>query len=48
MTGLNLNDVGAERPVARQLLHSLLAYARSDRFAPTTELDPALLGRLLG
>lgn len=47
VSGLDLRDVGRGRPVARQLLHSLLAYMRSDRFAPAAELDPALLARLL-
>ncbi len=37
----------AERPEARQLLHSLLAYAASPRFAPTTRVEPATLRRLL-
>jgi hypothetical protein len=36
-----------ERPEARQLLHSLLAYARSERFAPRTEVDERTLRRLL-
>jgi hypothetical protein len=48
VSGLNLKDVEPERPVARQLLHSLLAYVRSERFAPATQLDPALLTRLVG
>jgi hypothetical protein len=45
--GMNLTDTGATRPVARQMLHSLIEYVRSDRFAPTTELDGALVERLL-
>ncbi len=36
-----------ERPEARQLLHSLLAYARSERFTPRTEVDARTLRRLL-
>lgn len=47
-TGLNLQEAGASRPVARQMLHSLLAYVQSDRFAPSTTLNPSLLERLLG
>jgi hypothetical protein len=47
VSGLNLIDAGRSRPVARQLLHSLLGYARSERFVPSSELDPALLARLL-
>ena len=46
--GMNLTDTGASRPVARQMLHNLVEYARSERFAPATELDGALLERLLG
>jgi hypothetical protein len=45
--GMNLTDTGANRPVARQMLRSLIEYAQSDRFAPTTELDPGLVARLL-
>ena len=36
----------ADRPEARQLLASLVAYADSDRFAPRTDLSPALLAKL--
>ena len=36
-----------ERPEARQLLHSLLAYMRSDGFAPKTTADAPTLRRLL-
>jgi hypothetical protein len=36
-----------QRPVARQLLHSLLSYMSSARFEPQVELDAALLDRLL-
>ena len=36
-----------QRPEARQLLHSLLAYARSPRFAPATRVEPVTLRRLL-
>jgi len=35
-----------ERPEARQLLHSLLQYAASDRFAPQAELPVGLLKKL--
>lgn len=34
-------------PEARQLLHSLLKYVASPAFAPATELDGSLLGKLL-
>jgi hypothetical protein len=45
--GMNLTDTGPARPVARQMLHSLVDYVRSDRFAPATELDSGLVERLL-
>ena len=45
--GLNLGDAGANRPVARQMLRSLVEYVRSDSFAPSTELDVGLVERLL-
>jgi hypothetical protein len=45
--GMNLTETGASRPVARQMLRSLIEYVRSDRFAPTTELDAGLVERLL-
>ena len=45
--GMNLTDTGANRPVARQMLHSLVEYVRSDRFVPGTELDAGLVERLL-
>ena len=35
-----------DKPEARQLLHSLLRYIDSPAFAPTAELDPALLKKL--
>ncbi len=36
-----------DKPEARQLLHSLLAYMNSGQFAPLTEVDEATLGRVL-
>ena len=36
-----------DKPEARQLLHSLLQYAGSRRFAPKTEIDTDLLEKLL-
>jgi hypothetical protein len=45
--GMNLTDTGPNRPVARQMLRSLVEYAQSDRFSPTTELDPGLVERML-
>jgi hypothetical protein len=36
-----------DHPEARQLLHSLLQYAGSPKFAPLHTLDPGLLGKLL-
>jgi hypothetical protein len=36
-----------DKPEARQLYHSLLRYAASDAFAPTTELDIDLLNKML-
>lgn len=45
--GMNLTDTSAQRPVARQMLRSLLEYVQSERFAPTTELDGGLVERLL-
>ena len=38
---------GSDRPEARQLLSSLLRYARSDAFSPRVPLDPALVRRSL-
>jgi hypothetical protein len=43
---INLWSDIARRPAARQLLHSLLAYAASDAFRPTQELDSATLATL--
>jgi hypothetical protein len=45
--GMNLTDTSAQRPVARQMLRSLVDYVRSTWFAPTTELEAALVDRLL-
>ena len=45
--GMNLADAGAGRPVARQMLHSLVEYVRSQRFSPRTALDAGLVERLL-
>ncbi|NQU26025.1 MAG: beta-galactosidase [Candidatus Nealsonbacteria bacterium] len=36
-----------DKPEARQMLHSLLQYVASNHFAPKTELDVAVLKRLL-
>ncbi len=36
-----------DKPEARQLLHSLLKYMNSDRFAPATAVDDATLQRIL-
>ena len=46
-SGMNLTATDADRPVARQMLRSLVEYVRSERFAPATELDPQLVDRLL-
>jgi hypothetical protein len=35
-----------DKPEARQLLHSLLQYAGSRRFAPTSEIEVELLHKL--
>jgi hypothetical protein len=35
-----------DKPEARQLLHSLLKHAASDRFAPKSELEADLLKKL--
>jgi hypothetical protein len=45
--GMNLSDTSAQKPVARQMLRSLIDYVKSERFAPTTELDAGLVERLL-
>jgi hypothetical protein len=37
-----------QRPVARQLLRSLLAYMDSDQFAPSVELTPQSVKRVIG
>ena len=37
-----------QRPVARQFLRSLLAYIASDRFAPSVELTPQSVKRIIG
>ena len=44
--GMNLT-AGASRPVARQMLDSLVTYARSERFMPEAELEAGLVERLL-
>ncbi len=43
---VNLHDNLQDRPVARQLKHSLLAYMASDAFQPKTEVDPASIQSL--
>ncbi|MBK8980260.1 MAG: hypothetical protein IPM29_30530 [Planctomycetes bacterium] len=45
--GQDLLSALGERPAARQLRASLLAYVASPAFAPDVELDPGELGRLL-
>ncbi len=45
--GMNLTDTGATKPVARQMLRSLVEYVRSPQFAPSVALDTGLLERLL-
>jgi hypothetical protein len=45
--GMNVTDTSARRPVARQMLRSLVEYVRSERFAPATELDAELVERVL-
>jgi hypothetical protein len=47
-TGLNLQGNLEERPAARQMLHSLMAYAQSDAFQPEHALSSDLLQDLLG
>jgi hypothetical protein len=42
----NLDDHDGARPAARQLKHSLLAYAGSAKFAPKVELTPEQVGGL--
>ncbi len=37
-----------KRPVARQMLHSLLQYVRSEQFKPPQTVDPALLTKIFG
>jgi len=44
---IDLDSDLSHRPVARQLLHSLLAYMGSDRFQPGQELDEQVLSKLL-
>ncbi len=43
---IDLSDAAGDNPVARQLRASLLAYAASDRFAPTVAVDDAALAGL--
>jgi hypothetical protein len=45
--GAELNRDAAARPVARQLLASLLSYMKSDKFAPAAALAPADLDGLV-
>jgi len=45
--GIDLSGDLGERPVARQLLGSLLAYAGSERFRPTRVMAPAAVTALL-
>ena len=45
--GAELNRDAAARPVARQLLASLLSYMKTEKFAPTTALAPADLDGLV-
>jgi GH18 family chitinase len=47
VTSIDLeSDLGAN-PVARQMRHSLLRYAASDRFAPTVEVTPGAVRALM-
>ena len=45
---LNVNPQGETRPVAKQFLKSLYAYAASDRFQPPKQLAPAAVESLFG
>lgn len=47
VSSINLEDNLQERPAARQLLHSLLEYAKSDRFAPVTTVSLDAIRSLL-
>ena len=38
-TTLDLIEDAANRPIARQLMHSLLQYMNSERFDPEEEID---------
>ena len=40
-------DLKQDNPPARQMLHSLLRYMGSDKFAPTATLEPSALEKLL-
>jgi len=44
---IDLQSKIESRPAARQLLHSLLAYMRSDRFQPEHSIESAALDKLL-
>jgi hypothetical protein len=45
-TGLDLIEDAANRPAARQLMHSLLQYMNSERFEPEEEIDLSALQAL--
>jgi len=45
-TSFDLSDNLEQRPVARQMLHSLLAYA--ENFAPKARLSPEDIERIIG
>jgi hypothetical protein len=47
VTSIDLEGGLEANPVARQMRHSLLRYAASDRFAPPVEVAPAAIRALV-
>ena len=47
VTSIDLETGLEANPVARQMRHSLLRYAASDRFAPQVEIPPAAIRELV-
>ena len=45
MTTIDINNI-KNRPVARQLRHSIIRYMQSDKFAPATTVAPEVISHL--
>ncbi len=47
VSGIDFHQNMAERPAARQLLHSFVTYMKGDKFEPTVSLDGNTISALV-